>query len=1267
MILNRQQLWILWIGLGLFVLAFAWHAYFSDEQNLKGYKASIERQLHKIEGHADAVMADTGFINHRLNEEFAGSNFKKDFEKVDGLNGQPFNFCIFKEDELVFWTRHDVVPQASDFSETDFNKTFSKFVTIKESQFELRYRNTLESEDEKICVAALIPIKQTYPTFEGEYLKNHYTASSLIPTNVILSDTKQKQDIKTKEGNLLCYINSNDSDSDFVHDIGMTILFILSFFLLGVVGDRIAKQMLTQYSSPLYGALFFITVLVLLRLCIYWIQHSHLLSFLMADTADFHTATFIRSLPELVIATSFLFWFSVFFNKDFKIPDYKDFNLGLRWTLASAFYCIIVLLIILCIGVFNDLVTRWDNLLAFDNLSDFNVQSLFALSVVGIMMFSIFLITHKLVMATTELGLTNLQHFLAIDVAVTLGLVMFQTYHLKLPIWMYILFFFFYIAIFHHFIRYKTPGLIWLVQWVLAFSAIQAFFIARFNDQKDEKIIKDYARNLARERDTLAERYIRLLSNTIAEDPMIRTWTSLPIRPDKDPKKVSDRIIEHFNNDDYLSNQYGLRFFSFYQNNEALVPGDSLNLYSWVKQYEKGQLIDKKNANVRFWTDKKGAFAYLSLVKVPVVPDNPILIGMEFRREDKLMSPVISELLVRKHYKAMRHLNDFSYAIYKNGICTEQNVIGVYPKFINVDKAPLKEEMKDTILGTRNELVYQNTEGIVVKIGKERSITSQVFSLWMFIILVLFLSLFLLALANHFIRFLPDVVGFNFTISFTSSLRNRILFPSISFILLSYFAIFVYTTRYFKNIDEKYYNADLESKSNSIISNIVKELSVLKIDDGRDKRDSVKLLLERYAQSHQSAMHYFDKNGEIYATTESNIFDRGIISKRMNSLAYMKLKLGPEKEYKGEESIGNFHYKTAYFTIQDANNTVGFLELPYYSRDRKMRIGVAEIWTNNAIILTLLFIIGICIIYIQTNKNVTPLQNIADHLKRLELGKKAKNELITTWDKKDEIGTLIDAYNSKVSQLADSYEKLSEVEREGAWRDMAKQVAHEIRNPLTPMKLIVQHLEMIRRQRPDNLEEYLIRSNKVLLDQIDNLEKIVSEFANFAKMPQKAANEMFVINDLVSSVSSLFSQYEDGEKIRCSLNVPEERYVVYADRSLMTSALNNLVKNAIQALPEDRGGRIIVSLFKRGTTAIIRISDNGVGIPKDIQDKIFTPNFTTKQYGSGIGLLITKNIIQSVNGKIYFETTENEGTDFYVELEIQEVEKNEPLQIAMDN
>ena len=1261
MILNRRQLWILWIGLGLFVAAFVWDACFSGEQNLVRYKNLIESHLHGIEADADVILKNKEFIDHRLRDKFTATIFKEDLTKLELLGKKPYNFCIFKDKELVFWTRHDILPFWSDMSDTASDKIFSKFVSLKESQFELRYRNYWDSEGQKTVAAALIPIKKMYPSFEGEFLKPNFSASSFIPPSLLLTEAKQKYPILSSEGTVLCHLNSTEIDTDMVHDWGMLCFFILGLFMIGIVGDCIAKQMLQQYSSPVMGVGFFIAILTMLRLCIHFIQNSNLLPFLTTDAGNYHDAIFVMSLPELVISTSFLFWFAVFFNKDFKIPDYKDLHLWLRWTLGAAFYCIIVLLIILCIGVCNDLVTNWDNLLAFDSLSDFNGKSLLALLSVGVMMLSIFLITHKLVIAINDLNLNKVQHFFAVDIAVGLGLMMFQTYPLNLPTPMYVIFIFIYILIFQNFITYEIPSLIWLVLWVLIFSAIQAFFIARFNGQKEAKIIYEYAYNLAREQDIVAENRIKFLCDNIANDPMIQTASTFPIRLDVDPKKIRSRIDDYFKADEYLSHQYSYKFLSFYQNNVALIAApseDSLNLYSWNKKYEKGVAFDKTVPNLRFWTNKKGAFAYMALIKVPAMPNNPIFIGIEFKREDMLSSRVFTELLVNRHYKALNHLNDYTYAIYKNGVRTEQSQTSNYPKLIDFTNLPPRGKAIDTTFSNRNELVYQNTEGVVVKIGKDKSVSSQVLALWMFIILILFVLLFILALTNHFVKFLPDVVGFNFSFSFASSLRNRILIPSIVFVLFSYVAIFLYTTRYFKNIDDKYYTADLESKSNSIINSIAKDISeVTQLNDSTGS-NSVKNLLQKYSQSHQIAIHYFDAKGEMYATTETNIYDKGIISKRMNNLAFLKLKSGTEKDYKTDENIGDFHYKTAYFSIQDTTNRlIGFLELPFYSLDRNMRVGISEIWTYSATILTILFIVGICVIYLQTNKNIQPLQNIADHLLRLELGKKAKNERITSWNKKDEIGILIEAYNSKVTQLEETYTRITEIEREGAWRDMAKQVAHEIRNPLTPMKLVVQHLEMIRHQRPENLEEYLIRSNKVLLDQIDNLEKIVSEFANFAKMPQKAVNEMFIINDLVASVGNLFGQLGGGKKVVFSLNVPEEQYTVYADRTLLTGALNNLVKNAMQAIPEDREGRIIVSLYRRNTRAIIRISDNGMGIPKEIQDKIFTPNFTTKQYGNGIGLLITKNIIQSVNGKIHYESVENEGTDFYVELDIHDVEK----------
>ena len=521
-----------------------------------------------------------------------------------------------------------------------------------------------------------------------------------------------------------------------------------------------------------------------------------------------------------------------------------------------------------------------------------------------------------------------------------------------------------------------------------------------------------------------------------------------------------------------------------------------------------------------------------------------------------------------------------------------------------------------------------------------------------------------MTLLNLYYPFLPEVVSMSYSNSTNTSLRYRIMIPVILFILFSYGVVFAFTFSYYKKVGDKFFTSEYENKAKSIMKNLRKDFH----DNIQTDKDLVNACLMRYSDDYEMAMHFFNTEGVQAGTTENNIFDKGILAPRMNPTAYMKLRLGSENSYKADENIGNFHYKSSFYALYDSTekHLIGFIELPFYSRDRNLKLSASDMWSYSAGVLTLLFILCISIISMQTSRLIQPLQHVADTLRRLRVGKTVKNERII-WNKKDEIGALISAYNAKVSELEEAILRLAEAEREGAWRDMARQVAHEIRNPLTPMKLVVQHLEMMRLQGNDNLEEYTSRSNRVLLEQIGSLEKIVNEFHSFARMPNKATNENFPINELVQSVSDLFAQHNnEDKKLDVTLTMPNETFIVYADRQLLTSAFNNLIKNAIQAIPPERDGIISISLYREGNTAVLRVSDNGSGIPKDIQDKIFSPNFTTKAYGSGIGLLITKNIIQSVNGKISFETIENEGTDFFVQLEIFESYKIEPPAMALN-
>jgi nitrogen fixation/metabolism regulation signal transduction histidine kinase len=269
---------------------------------------------------------------------------------------------------------------------------------------------------------------------------------------------------------------------------------------------------------------------------------------------------------------------------------------------------------------------------------------------------------------------------------------------------------------------------------------------------------------------------------------------------------------------------------------------------------------------------------------------------------------------------------------------------------------------------------------------------------------------------------------------------------------------------------------------------------------------------------------------------------------------------------------------------------------------------------------------------------------IGEKLKEFKLG--STHEPLE-WKSRDELGDLILEYNKMIEQVEESAKMLAESEREGAWRDMARQVAHEIKNPLTPMKLNIQYLLHAFQSDPENIAPLLQRVSKTMIEQIDSLSLIASEFSNFANI-SRAEPIVFSINEMSKSVHDLF---KDNSEHKFNLfQMTDDSLDVFADKNQVMRVLTNLVKNAMQSIPPERSGEVGMYIYKKDNKAIVKISDNGVGIPDDLKDKIFKPYFTTKGAGTGLGLVISKNIIEAANGTIYFETEANKGTDFYVEL-----------------
>jgi nitrogen fixation/metabolism regulation signal transduction histidine kinase len=251
-----------------------------------------------------------------------------------------------------------------------------------------------------------------------------------------------------------------------------------------------------------------------------------------------------------------------------------------------------------------------------------------------------------------------------------------------------------------------------------------------------------------------------------------------------------------------------------------------------------------------------------------------------------------------------------------------------------------------------------------------------------------------------------------------------------------------------------------------------------------------------------------------------------------------------------------------------------------------------------------------------------------------------------SWDRKDEIGGLVSQYNLMVRKLEDSATALARTEREGAWREMARQVAHEIKNPLTPMKLSIQYLQKAIDKDAANVRELSSRVAGTLIEQIEHLSRIAAEFSEFANIGN-TRNEDLDLHDVLRSLLSLHGM---NEKVRIVIDLEEGPVMVHADRTQMNRLFTNLLQNAIESIPESRPGVIRVSSRITAGEVEVTVSDNGTGIPEEMRSRIFTPNFTTKSSGTGLGLAMSKGIVEQCKGSIRFETSSDTGTRFFVRL-----------------
>ncbi|MGB1283020.1 MAG: sensor histidine kinase [Polaribacter sp.] len=385
----------------------------------------------------------------------------------------------------------------------------------------------------------------------------------------------------------------------------------------------------------------------------------------------------------------------------------------------------------------------------------------------------------------------------------------------------------------------------------------------------------------------------------------------------------------------------------------------------------------------------------------------------------------------------------------------------------------------------------------------------------------------------------------------------------------------------------------------------------------------------------------YNLNGKLLKSSVASAFEK--IDRKPISEDILK-KLAQNSNHKilknrQEDGVG---YQSSYSYINDPKfKRIGILELEFSQDNSEQERELREFMYRLGLVYLLMFLVAISLAYFLSSYITRSIKKVSDKMKQTRLNK--RNEKIILTAASSEIDTLVGAYNSMIDELQESAVKLAKSEREQAWREMAKQVAHEIKNPLTPMRLSVQSFE--RKFNPDdpNVKEKLADYTQTLIQQIDVMSSIASAFSDFAKMPTQKREKIDVIS-VVKLALDIFN--EDSVSY-----LPQEKEL-YAnlDKTQLIRIVTNLIKNALQASEKEENPIIEVKVASEKNNIKITVSDNGKGIPEEVEGLIFEPKFTTKSSGMGLGLPMIKNIIEAYDGTISFTSKEGIGTVFIVIL-----------------
>lgn len=1235
---------LLFSAVGLFLLSFLSSWYFQKSPSVGLEERNLERYIHNQQEDVDQLMQDTPLMRKLVLQQEKLEEFKKIADKDYGF----FLFAetISGEHDLLFWNNQKILPPVADFSLADgeyFQRLSNGYYVI------IKKKLQFEGMSSNISAYALIPIQHQY-YLETDYLQTQFAHYDDAIKKIFISSQPTAFPINSINKNVLFYVGKKTYQTLSANDTLTIVLRLTALIFLLVFIHFIAEEIVIKNRAR-NGVIFLIVVLLLLRYILYQLpQLFSLRQFPLFDPSIYAANQFNRSLGDLLINAVLFCWMVLF--TWYKLGPIRQIPKFLKGKLIPIAGVIAVFFLILSTFQLASVIRS----LVSDSKISFHVTDFFSLdiyTVVGFIVLALLSLSYyyftrllfRFIYPVFEKNPVYIYFFIAL---VGLTFLAFRAgnpsvlFHLPVLIWLVI---YFILLSQEKFIinrfRVTVAGVLF---WIFVFSVSLSAIILEGNQKKEWIERKGIAEKYDVLTDPSSERILSIAitylnnrylvnnfgrfkdeqQNKIIRDSIVRENFSTYVNKYKTEIYVFDSAGQSINNDEPRTFAELNNIFTV-QSKQTGIP----DLYYHESSFDQLTYITRRTV-----TDSAGTLGYFFIISTPRRNNADALYPELFRqvnRTDIESSPV------------------YSYAVYKNNVLVASST--KYPFKTSLVQSDIpRSEIEKRNNGDFDELWYRAGNNKVVVIAKKTDSLIESITLFSYLFCAFLFMVTLINLVAFILKVMNDRKSFRLAwqLNIRSQIHGTVIFISVlSFLIIGAATIKFFISRYQRN------NVDRLSRTAGVMVNEMRKRiaqheafdDVVMLYDSAAS-SNLQTLTREVAEIHNVDVNVYDLEGDLRVSSEDIVYDKGVLSKKMHPEAYYHLHRLREVQYVQEERMSSLKYLSIYSAVRDETGKVyAYLNIPYFGSQIDLQQEISNFLVTIINLNAFIFLIAGVIALFITNRITRSFSVIGDKMKAISFGK-ANEEII--WNKNDEIGELVKQYNRMVHQLEESASALAKSEREGAWREMARQVAHEIKNPLTPMKLSIQYLQKAINNNQGNVKELTSSVASTLIEQIDHLSKIAADFSQFANIGNKRAETV----DLHKTLSSLVSLYHANPKVEINWKKSAEPVVLMADKTHMNRLFTNLLTNAVEACSDKEVCHIDITEIKNDGEILISVKDNGEGIASEMQSKIFTPNFTTKTSGTGLGLAMCKSIVEQTEGKIWFETQPGAGTTFYVQLPV---------------